>query len=809
MANTTIEPIRPRTLKRTEILRLASIDKQHPLSLCVDVETRRLLESLIESSFYTIQPEARTAITEALKQTDKISVPIMPCTSFEHVAYADHLDNLECIASGLGFTAGRKYPLTTGSYRFTTEFTRNKVHFNEETQETYTRPHECRLSGQDRFIRVIDDNGERHRFMDKPDKNDPHQHDESLLWQIFQKPEVKTVKDVNPEAIAQNLAVLRSCEKLCGYQYYPGQLEYLARVGVKDYGYIAAATGCGKSLFALSMIAMKSPNRCLIIAPQGTLRSSSDEDDEGEEFNAAQWVTEIARFAPYLQIYELFSYADYQRICSLNGGVLPMGCVVVSYFQAMFSNGARESCPDTWDDKRLEKELRSITGKPVTLPMDEGQELKHHCDTIGKEYDGIRCIMQPCLATLIGHEFDMVLVDEAQFVTNLDANVTQMLIRLQPKYRYAFTATPIPNIVSNLFSVMGWLSVDGWFRGGMRNAAWPYAREELNRFNETFLSVERDLTEEAIRAEKDRNWRGKCIKESPVISSPARLLKLLKPTMAYISKQACNPAYQEAKVVDVRVPMGKEQAVLYNYFMDRSNIPANHPLVRARKQTAWLRGICADPHGFRHGGPRVSSNMNPKMIATLELCRDLLAKGEQVLIVSARVGFTDSLQDRLADSGVPLCRIDSTVSAEQHTHQANLFKSGKARVCLMGLKCAASHSFSHCIYTIITSLEFSPGSLNQARGRTDRVNSRPGVTIYCILHQHSIEEVIFDVCMVKDDAATICLKGKRVPREFKPVDASEILAQALNNFDLTGAKPEVQCEDNWPLLQAAIRKAVK
>lgn len=354
---------------------------------------------------------------------------------------------------------------------------------------------------------------------------------------------------------------------------------------------------------------------------------------------------------------------------------------------------------------------------------------------------------------------------------------------------------------------MGWLSVPDWFKGDRRNAAFPYAREDLGRFNQTFLSEERDFTEEQIRRDHDRNWRGKCTKPSPVISSPARLLKILKPTMAFISKKQCNAAYKEPEIIDVRVPLGQEQARLYAWFMNRANIPARHPLIRARKQIAWLRAICADPAGFRHGGPRVTSNMNPKMIATLELIRDFLTEGEQFVIISARVGFTDSLQHRLLDARVPFARIDSTISAEQHSYQANLFKSGKAQAMLMGIKCAASHSFSECIREVVTSLEYSPGVFNQAKGRIDRVNSRPGVKIYCVLHKSSLEEQIFDVCAQKDDAATICLRGQRVPRSYKPVDAGEVLANALDRFSMDGTTPESECEARWPELCEAIRKA--
>jgi hypothetical protein len=125
----------------------------------------------------------------------------------------------------------------------------------------------------------------------------------------------------------------------------------------------------------------------------------------------------------------------------------------------------------------------------------------------------------------------------------------------------------------------------------------------------------------------------------------------------------------------------------------------------------------------------------------------------------------------------------------------------------MGLRCAASHSFDKCKYEIIGSIDYSPGPLNQAMGRVDRVTSRPGVTIYCILNEGTIEQVMFDLVATKDDAATICLRGQRIPREFKPVDMAEIMATVIEASNLRNAASESDCESEWPQLCMEIRKA--
>jgi hypothetical protein len=74
------------------------------------------------------------------------------------------------------------------------------------------------------------------------------------------------------------------------------------------------------------------------------------------------------------------------------------------------------------------------------------------------------------------------------------------------------------------------------------------------------------------KAQGKRGWRSVGITTSPLISSPARLLKLLAPNMAYISKEDCNPNLHGCEVIDVRVPLGKEQAKLYGFWLNRAGV---------------------------------------------------------------------------------------------------------------------------------------------------------------------------------------------------------------------------------------------
>jgi hypothetical protein len=148
-------------ISRENILRLHRVKGCHPLTLTTEKETRDLMSSLVTCGLYSIEPAAKEAIEKALTDMTRQGCPIMPVTDFESVAYADEEEALECIKTvrnaKMQFTAGKTYKITTGTYKFTQKFKRRKPHFNEETRQMFMKDHECTLSGQDRYISVMDD----------------------------------------------------------------------------------------------------------------------------------------------------------------------------------------------------------------------------------------------------------------------------------------------------------------------------------------------------------------------------------------------------------------------------------------------------------------------------------------------------------------------------------------------------------------------------------------------------------------------------------------------------------------------------
>lgn len=791
-----------------------------PMQLATMKDDYRRLQYIYHEPAVIMSDDTKLAIKEALVEGAKVPPPLTQPTEYELVAYIDDVKTLTAKADVdneyMHIGKGRKY-----------RFWHDELDYIERFHRTYQdgEIHDCELRGKDSAYKFNDDTGTEVTFRQHFSKKAyDHEVDEIKLWEYFEKPEVKTIREKEPAQFQKNMSTLDMMEMMYGFEYYPNQKEYIASVAIPKSALITASTGCGKSLMAISVINCKVAERTLLVAPKGTVKGQENEE-------AAQWIDEFKQFDPDASVHTIFTKGDYERIRRKNHGVLPPG-VYVTYDAAYFKTGAIEDVPRSWNDDRRDNDQETCFRRAMRIPQDQAFESSYSwghftaegvSGGLGFVRNGIKCIAKPSLASDLGQIWNMMILDEAHLICNREATITKRILRMQPEFRYALTATPIPNKVKNIFSLMGWLCVPGWHTGEVENPRWPFKNDTkgMRDFNKFFVAHEIDLNKKASQG------KSYAPKQSPIISQPTRLLKLLKPTLAFISKEQCNPDMAPCEIIETRVPMGEEQARMYSYYMNIENVQVttNH-MMKAGVQLNYLRGACADPMGGEHAnwlrtaterrdendeiidvGWVPTSAFTPKIVATLEKSLECFEKGEQVVIVYCRTAMGDELAKRFLQAGVSCSRIDSTV--KYHATEASQFKAKNTQVMLMGIKCAQAYSFSQCSNLIIASLEWSYGVFSQALGRVYRLNSPRPVTVYVILMKNSIEEAMYDKLGSKEDTAKICLHGMRVPRDTVPMDANEIFADHLGIFNDQNmdAVSEYMCEELWPDLLAKFDQA--
>ncbi len=752
------------------------INGKLPMTLSYGYD-KLVLERVIADKNIVMSSGANKAISAAVKGNKEPDYPILEPTDYELTGYVDngHKLTAKVTSTKLGITKGNQYEVMRLSAEFDSYYSKPKMRLTM-SGSTEVYENDYKLHGCNYGLGFHNDSHQWKTFIDNRDGRGSLKY----LWTYFEKPKVKTIDKAYPEKYKDALNTIEFAEILNNFDCFSGQKEYIAKVSLTDSACITAETGCGKTFFAINLDLIKNCKKTLLIAPKGTVKSSDV---------AAQWMKEFKRFSPDRQVFQLFNIKDYKRLI-YEYGELPDG-VYFTYHTAYF-NGGFEDFPTSWpaDERgsKFDHKFDHITyDDHVRFRVESGF---HH--GIGMTRRGITCVYKPHLSTIIGNIFDMIIIDEAHLMCNLNSLVTRAVLKLQARYKYCMTATPIPNICHNIFPLMGWLAVPNWYQGGIANSRWPFTRENISQFKDLYLSKELDFT-------KYRNGENTRPRDAARISNTPKLLMKLKSIVAYISKQDCNPDLVDCKINTIRVPFGSEQKKLYSYNLDLENIPYDS-FARAGVQQQRLRGLCADPHGrdWLHDSDKAPS-MNPKMLATMRQINHLVSEGEQVVHIAAFKGQNDSIAKLLAEADIPYSRIDSSVS--NHAKQSDNFKEGRTKVMLMGIKCAVGHSFDNCRHLIIGSLEWSYGTFNQALGRIYRLNSPRDVECTIFLVKDSIEELMFDRLAQKEDSATICTKGQRVPTNYVNESDSEIFALHLKQSLAGKWSPEgideSKCEQEW------------
>ena len=761
---------------------------------------------------FKIAVSVEIKLNVALKAYGKACAPLMPPTDYELIAYVDGLQKgLVCddAVSGMSFTKGWTYPVRTEFFEYSEKFVVNRPYYDEKTKSYLKKKHRISRKGKDRAIVVRDDFGEENYFLEKPTlfptsrlpSNGQYRlHDIDCMWLAFQRPKISTVKETLRETYDDVINRLEVYEMMCGFEYYEGQRDFIARMACRDFGIVGAACGCGKSLMAITLMKVKEDAlKILLIAPASTVTS-------GNGYTPAQWAQEFADFAPDINTFELFSFDHYELLKKRYKGKLPPG-VYITYPEAMFTSGAREYLPQTWKEEGrkdpwlVERKFRKIMKMP---PVDEDNlihEEQYHKglgQTCGE--GEILCVAKPSLSSVVSQEqgdFDMIVLDEAHTVAaNIKSQRGRAFLRMQSKYRYCLSATPIPNNIGDLFGIMGWVTVPKWYRGNKRSVSFHYSIEQKGNFESAYLTYEDDLTatmRASVKYVKGRQRRVR--RRSNIVSQPTSLLKLLKPTIGYVDKSDCRNDMPKCIINEVRVPLGQIQARAYHIAKSMAR--------GAFARYSQLRQVCADPSAY--GSPPE----NPKTMTVLQLALQCLEKHEQVVIVSARHGMTNALEEKFWESGVTTSRLVGSMSSRMQSQESQDFKDQRTQIMLMGIKCAMGHSYPQCPNLICTSLEWSYGTKEQAFGRVFRVNSPKTVNIWCVLHAESIEDTMFSRVSDKQESALLCLHGKRMTRTPKFSTPEDILAEHLIDYAAGETIDEQVCIREWPSLRTKLADAAQ
>jgi superfamily II DNA or RNA helicase len=570
----------------------------------------------------------------------------------------------------------------------------------------------------------------------------------------------------------------------------PFQIEDLARAALQDGAIIAWEPGMGKSLAAIAWPLVKKARRTLVVAP-GSLHY--------------QMMASAAKFFK-ISLRQVKDKEDFYRLKldsppPANG---PPRFYLTSY-QALGLNAADE-WSETFGHKGQPRPNKLLVKRrKAWCKLHRVRYDANAGDSIGSTHNGITCVWEPTMARIAQTHgsFDCVVVDEGTRLQATESRIGASVRTLEPRYRLVLTGTPIKNRLESIF----WLCA--WAAG--HTGRWPYESTDAakERFADTFLQKERFLTKEEEAAKKSASRS--ITKRSARICSIHRLWKTLAPVIIRRRKADCGEEIAQKTVTPILVKPGTAQLAVYQYHLQNAPLAGKKPgakIAHRRTQVGMqitnlrLAALCPNAENLSlaktgvKGAKRSWTEWTPKLFTTLQIIRECLASGKQVIVGSPFRDFSQTLQAKLIESEVASVLLDGDTSPEQRGLLADEFKQGKQAVLIAGLKAMGEgHSFENCAHLILPGLSYAYDENEQFIHRIWRLTSPGPVNIYPIVMEGSIDQNLHEIFTEKGDASNLAIDGRLFTEPTADIDMEWLIKEAMRIF-----KADVKTEDEEILM---------
>jgi superfamily II DNA or RNA helicase len=304
--------------------------------------------------------------------------------------------------------------------------------------------------------------------------------------------------------------------------------------------------------------------------------------------------------------------------------------------------------------------------------------------------------------------WDVVVLDEGQFIKNPGSQVAVSARSLRAKHRVVLTGTPIENRLTDLWSLFafaqpGLLGDQAGFRR-QYNEADPQALARLHRRVRHFLL---------------RRTKAQAAPDLPPRTEDEIIVEL----------EGGQRKLYEAELKRARAQLlGVETAKA----LDSVRFHVLASLLR-------LRQICCHPALV---DPAHATLPSAKLEALLERVEELAEEGHQVLVFSQFVQMLEIIRDRLTAAGIGHLML--TGATENRAELVDTFQTDPTKtVFLLSLKAAGfGLNLTAASYAILYDPWWNPAAEAQAIDRIHRIGQTKPVIAYRILAEHTVEEKI-------------------------------------------------------------------
>ena len=353
-----------------------------------------------------------------------------------------------------------------------------------------------------------------------------------------------------------------------------------------------------------------------------------------------------------------------------------------------------------------EREIRNYTEKSVYIC--EGKKYED-ADFIITNYDILKNFhdtKEKDNSLILKSNFDLVIIDEAHYVSNAQAQRTKLIMDLTKdiKRLWLLTGTPMTSRPMNYYNILKLIDSpvsQNWMAYAIRYCGgYQFRVGNKKVWNVTGASNLEELRERTSR----------------------QILRRLKTDVLDLPDKIITPVYLRLKSKFYEELMGE----YFDWYNNRTE--ESKPLSIQFTKLTKVRQVIAEE----------------KIKTTIELAENIIEQGKKVIIFS---NFTDPLKKIYEHFGKTAVYLDGSTSKPARQDAVDKFQeSDKIKVFCGNLKAAGvGLTLTQGEAVIMNDLSFVPAEHAQAEDRAYRYGQKNNVSIFYPLFENTIEGVIYDI----------------------------------------------------------------
>ena len=353
------------------------------------------------------------------------------------------------------------------------------------------------------------------------------------------------------------------------------------------------------------------------------------------------------------------------------------------------------------------REIENYSNKSVFIA--EGKNFSTEHDFVIINYDILKNFHDPKKkedSEIIRANFDLVVVDEAHYIKNAQAQRTKLINDIVKKVDrlWLLTGTPMtsrPIDYYNLLNLVDSPVAKNWMAYVIRYCSGYQfkvgSRKVWNVMGASNLEELRDRTLNLT-------------------------LRRLKEDVLDLPEKIITPVYLRLKSKEYEEVMGE----YYNWY--EKNPEESKSLTVQFTKLTKVRQIIA----------------NEKISQTIELAENIIEQDKKVIIFC---NFTDSLNKIVEHFGKAAVKVDGSMSKQERQFSVDQFQDNdKIKVFVGNIKAAGvGLTLTKAEAVIMNDLSFLPSDHSQAEDRAYRYGQKNNVLVYYPIFENTIEGIIYDI----------------------------------------------------------------